>query len=126
MASTGSVRNGNQDLVLVVYTTHGLTFPKGSSLKTKIVYGGVEWICSWMTDGIITINWEDYAQMKKMGCKNVYHINGVGVDTSRYHECQIDRETYYAIEKAKKFLYSTDTIKYIRKLKKKHTIAVTK
>ena len=30
------------------------------------------------------------------------------------------------IEKAKKFLYSTGTIKYIRKLKKKHTIAVTK
>lgn len=47
-----------------------------------------------MTDGIITIKWEDYAQMKKMRCKNVYHINGVGVDTSRYHECQIDRETY--------------------------------
>ena len=79
---------------VVVYTTHGLTFPKGSSLKTKIVYGSVEWFCSWMTDGIITINWEDYAQMKKMRCKNVYHINGVGVDTSRYHECQIDRETY--------------------------------
>ncbi|NSF39976.1 glycosyltransferase family 4 protein [Blautia wexlerae] len=79
---------------VVAYTTHGLTFPKGSSLKTKIVYGGVEWLCSWMTDGIITINREDYAQMKKMGCKNVYHINGVGVDTSRYHECQIDREIY--------------------------------
>ena len=44
---------------VVVYTTHGLTFPKGSSLKTKIVYGGVEWFCSWMTDGIITINKED-------------------------------------------------------------------
>lgn len=71
----------------MVYTTHGLTFPKGSSLKTKSVYGSVEWFCSWMTDGIITINWEDYAQMKKMRCKNVYHINGVGVDTSRYHEC---------------------------------------
>ncbi len=32
----------------------------------------------------------------------------------------------YAIEKIKRFLYSTGTIKYIRKLKKKHTIAVTK
>lgn len=78
----------------VVYTTHGLTFPKGSSLKTKLVYGGVEWICSWMTDGIITINKEDYIQMRKMGCKRVYHINGVGVDTSRYHECVIDRNEY--------------------------------
>lgn len=79
---------------VVAYTTHGLTFPKGSSLKTKIVYGGVEWICSWVTDGIITINMEDFAQMKKMACKKVYHINGVGVDTLRYHECQIDRTSY--------------------------------
>ena len=38
---------------------------------------------------------------RKRGCVVVYtthgltyHINGVGVDTSRYHECQIDRETY--------------------------------
>ncbi len=66
---------------VVAYTTHGLTFPKGSSLKTKIVYGGVEWLCSWMTDGIITINREDYAQMKKMGCKNVYHIKGSSLKT---------------------------------------------
>lgn len=78
----------------VVYTTHGLTFPKGSSLKAKLVYGGIEWICSWMSDGIITINKEDYTQMKKMGCKRVYHINGVGVDTSKYHECIIDRNKY--------------------------------
>lgn len=32
----------------------------------------------------------------------------------------------FAIEKAKRFLYDTGTIKYIRKLKKKHTIAITK
>ena len=86
-----ATRRKRKEGCVVVYTTHGLTFPKGSSLKTKIVYGGVEWFCSWMTDGIITINKEDYTQMKKMACKNVYHINGVGVDTSRYHECQIDR-----------------------------------
>ena len=89
-----ATRRKRKEGCVVVYTTHGLTFPKGSSLKTKIVYGGVEWFCSWMTDGIITINKEDYTQMKKMACKNVYHINGVGVDTSRYHECQIDRDRY--------------------------------
>ncbi len=32
----------------------------------------------------------------------------------------------FAIERAKSFLYNTGTIKYIRKLKKKHTIATTK
>ena len=89
-----ATRRKRKEGCVVVYTTHGLTFPKGSSLKTKIVYGSVEWFCSWMTDGIITINKEDYTQMKKMACKNVYHINGVGVDTSRYHECQIERDRY--------------------------------
>ena len=79
---------------VVAYTTHGLTFPKGCSLKKKIVYGSIERICSHITDGIITINNEDFAQMKKMACKKVYHINGVGVDTDRYHKCQIDRYSY--------------------------------
>ncbi len=78
----------------VVYTTHGLTFPKGSSFKTKLIYGGIEWMCAWLSDGIVTINREDYAQMQKMPCKNVYHINGVGVDTTRYHACSIDRNEY--------------------------------
>lgn len=89
-----ATRHERREGCVVVYTTHGLTFPKGSTLKTKIIYGGVEWLCSWMTDGIITINKEDFLKMKKMACKNVYHINGVGVDTSRYHECKIDREAY--------------------------------
>lgn len=79
---------------IVVYTTHGLTFPKGSSLKTKMIFGSIEWICSWFSDGIITINREDFEQMKKMACKSVYYINGVGVDTARYHACQIDRYSY--------------------------------
>lgn len=83
-------RNG----CVVVYTTHGLTFPQGSSLKAKVVYGGAEWLCSFLTDGIITINREDYLQMKKMACKHVYYINGVGVNTLRFHECQIDRTEY--------------------------------
>ena len=41
---------------VVAYTTHGLTFPKGCSLKKKIVYGSIERICSHITDGIINSN----------------------------------------------------------------------
>ncbi|MFQ9516362.1 MAG: glycosyltransferase family 4 protein [Eubacterium sp.] len=78
----------------IIYTTHGLTFPKGSSLKSRMIYGSVEWICSWISDGIITINKEDFGQMKKMKCKNVFYINGVGVDTQKFHNVAIDREEY--------------------------------
>lgn len=78
----------------VIYTTHGLAFPKGSSLKSRILYGGIEWLCSGVSDAIITINQEDFCTMKKMLCKNVFYINGVGVDTSRYHNVNIDRSQY--------------------------------
>ncbi len=78
----------------VVYTTHGLNFPKGASKKDKIIYGGIEWLCSWFSDAIITINKEDYSAMKKMACHNVYYINGVGVDTERYHNVNINRSEY--------------------------------
>lgn len=78
----------------VIYTTHGLTFPKGASWKARLVYGGMEWLCSWFSDAIITINREDYGQMKKMVCRKVFYINGVGVDTERYHNVKLNREEY--------------------------------
>ena len=80
----------------VVYTTHGLAYPKGSDLKSKIIYGSTEAICSRWCDAIITINWEDYNTVKKYWCKHVYHINGVGVDTSKYHAVEINRDAYRA------------------------------
>ncbi|MBB5264177.1 glycosyltransferase involved in cell wall biosynthesis [Catenibacillus scindens] len=78
----------------IIYTTHGLAFPKGSSIKNKLIYGLTEWLCSCISDAIITINWEDYATVKKMKCKKVYHINGVGVDTNIYHNVNIDHNEY--------------------------------
>lgn len=78
----------------IIYTTHGLAFCKGSSWKVKLAYGSTEWLCSWLSDAIITINHEDYNQICKMGCKRVFYINGVGVDTDRYHHVVINREEY--------------------------------
>ena len=78
----------------IIYTTHGLSFPKGSSIKNKLIYGGVEWLCGHICDGVITINYEDFNSMQALGCKRVYHINGVGVNTSRFHEVNIDRKNY--------------------------------
>lgn len=78
----------------VVYTTHGLNFPKGASKKDKFVYGGIEWLCSWLSDAIITINREDYNAMQRMACRKVFYINGVGVDTDKYHNVSVNRAEY--------------------------------
>lgn len=78
----------------VIYTSHGLAFHNGAPLKNKLIFGGVEWLCSGISDAIITINMEDYKIMKKMLCKNVFHINGVGVNTKRFQKVLIDRDSY--------------------------------
>lgn len=78
----------------VLYTTHGFYFHKGSSRKSWIIYYSIEKIMSALSDAMITINNEDYLNAKKMWCKNVYHINGVGLDITKYSKPLSNRSDY--------------------------------
>ena len=80
----------------VIYTTHGLAYTHLSSKKEYLIYHSIESLASRFTDAIITINYEDYNNAKKLHCRRVYHINGVGVDIQRYHDVVIDRDKYRA------------------------------
>lgn len=75
----------------MLYTSHGLAFPKGAGWKNRLFYGGVEWLCARLCDGVVTINREDCQTMRRLGCAHVYHISGVGVDTERFHHVSADR-----------------------------------
>ena len=66
-----------------IYTAHGFHFYKGCPLKNKIIYKTVEKYLSKYTDALITINDEDYEAAKKMQAKNVYKINGIGMDEKK-------------------------------------------
>lgn len=78
----------------VIYTTHGFTFTDKSSKKTWLTYYVIEYIMSFFCDAIITINHEDYYNAKKMRCKNVYIIPGVGIDNRRFNNVKIDIKQY--------------------------------
>lgn len=78
----------------VIYTSHGFYFHKASGKKAWIIYYTIEKMMSALCDAIITINTEDYEAAKKMLCKRVYHINGVGCDTACYRDAEADREAY--------------------------------
>lgn len=78
----------------VVYTTHGFFFHKGSSKKSWMIYYNVEKLFSRLTDMIITINKEDYNAAKTMKCDSVRYINGVGVNTQRILDAQVNRSEY--------------------------------
>lgn len=78
----------------VIYTTHGFTFTDRSTKKEWFVYHSVENVMSKLSDVIITINHEDYNNAKKMHCKNVFLIPGVGLKTERFEKIKIDRDEY--------------------------------
>lgn len=80
---------------IVLYTAHGFHFYKGSSLKNWLTYYWVEKYAARLTDGLITINEEDYEVAKRFQLRaggQVYYVPGVGVDLSMYYPgCEEER-----------------------------------
>lgn len=70
----------------LLYTVHGFKFSKYSSLKTWIIYYPMEKFLSHFTDGMVTINNEDYNLIikKKFKNKETFLINGIGVNGDRF------------------------------------------
>ena len=69
----------------VIYTAHGFHFYKGAPKKNWLLYYPVEKICAAFTDRLITITQEDYALASKRFKTNVFHIHGVGANSSRFY-----------------------------------------
>lgn len=78
----------------VIYTTHGFAFTETTGFKSWAVFYTMEKLTSLLCDAIITINKEDYKNAKRMFCKHVYYINGMGVKTEVYADAEIDRDEY--------------------------------
>ena len=69
----------------VLYTAHGLHFFEGAPKKNWLMYYNFEKFLAKYTDGIITINEEDYNCAKEMlKIKDVYHVHGVGIDLEKF------------------------------------------
>ena len=67
----------------VIYTAHGFHFFRGASIINWLVYFPIEWINSFLTDILITINKEDYNLAKKiMKANKIYYVPGIGIDTN--------------------------------------------
>lgn len=69
----------------LLYTAHGFHFYKGAPLKNWLLYYTMEYILSFFTDAIITINKEDFDYINnKMLHKESYQIKGIGVNSSKF------------------------------------------
>lgn len=78
-----------------IYTAHGFHFFKGAPKKDWLIFYPIEKWLSKYTDVLITINNEDYSlAKKKMYCTKVIKVPGVGVDTNKYRNCNIEKDKY--------------------------------
>lgn len=69
----------------VVYTAHGFHFFRGAPLKNWLIYFPVEWISSFWTDYLITINKEDNLfATKHLHARQCSLVPGVGIDMSAF------------------------------------------
>lgn len=68
-----------------IYTVHGFHFYKGAPLLNWLIYYPIEKIMANFTDSMITMNSEDYERANLFNVKNVYNVNGVGVDLDFYN-----------------------------------------
>ncbi|WP_026485638.1 glycosyltransferase family 4 protein [Caldanaerobius polysaccharolyticus] len=71
----------------VLYTAHGFHFYKGAPIKNWLVYYTIERLAARWTDGLITMNSEDYNAARKLRLRvkdAVFYVHGVGLDIDKY------------------------------------------
>ncbi|MBR3836478.1 MAG: glycosyltransferase family 4 protein [Clostridia bacterium] len=69
----------------ILYTAHGFHFYQGAPMLNWLVFYPIEFVMSFFTDCLITINEEDYSCAKKrLPVKDIRKVNGVGYNSDRY------------------------------------------
>lgn len=75
----------------VIYTAHGFHFFKGAPLQNWLCYFPFEWLLSFATDVLITINKEDYARAKRiLHARRTEYVPGVGIHTEKFRRDTVD------------------------------------
>lgn len=69
----------------VIYTAHGFHFYDGAPKKNWLLYYPIEKACARLTDKLITITEEDCDLASEKFNTNVYHIHGVGANSSKFY-----------------------------------------
>lgn len=81
LAARGARKKGTR----VIYTAHGFHFFRGAPVQNWLMYYPAEWLLSFLTDTLITINKEDFARAKKhLHPKRLEYVPGVGIDIRRF------------------------------------------
>jgi glycosyltransferase EpsD len=80
-----AARKAREKGTKILYTSHGFHFFKGALLFNWFTYFPIEFLLSFLTDGIVTINKEDYELInQKMHHRETYQLKGIGCDPDKF------------------------------------------
>ena len=69
-----------------IYTPHGMSFWKGSSIKSQLIYRPIErWICSGM-DMNLGMNQEEVDVLRRWNNKTAACVHGIGLNLNRFQK----------------------------------------
>lgn len=92
-----------------VYTPHGMSFWKGSSLKSQLIYKPLErWICSGM-DVNLGMNGEEMESLIKWDEGTASYVHGVGLNVTRMQNpkrSQVEVRTEFGLADGEKLIVS--------------------
>lgn len=74
------------NLLKVLYMAHGFHFFKGAPLINWLLFYPIEFLASFWTDYLVTINQEDFALSQKLHAKHTEYIHGIGINTERLNK----------------------------------------
>lgn len=77
----------------ILYTAHGFHFFKGAPRKYWLTFFPIEYLLSFVTDAIVTMNTEDYrSAVRMLHAKEVFRIMSIGIDTERFKPLSVDEK----------------------------------
>lgn len=92
-----------------IFTPHGMSFWKGSSLKSQLVYRPLErWICSAM-DMNLGMNMEEVENLEQWNKRTAHYVHGVGLNVARMQNPSRSREQLreeFGLTESDKFIVS--------------------
>ncbi len=85
-----------KDSLKILYTAHGFHFYKGSPKLYWYIYYPMEKYLSKYTDGLITINDEDYnlALSHNFKTKHIFKTSGVGINSDKFKDVSLDGRNF--------------------------------
>ncbi|WP_058485655.1 glycosyltransferase family 4 protein [Defluviitalea phaphyphila] len=108
-AFLGRLAAKNTNTKPVLYTAHGFHFYKKAPILNWLIYYPLERIAAKWTDGLITINKEDYNRARDFKLREkdaLYYVSGVGVPIEKY-SC---KDSNKQLKKEKMGFYKEDIL----------------